>query len=153
VLKLVCAELKSSYGTFFVVKCEEVCTIGKTFPFLDAVITVEAPFFAVTALQEKYVKPLSPSSAHPPSVHRSWPQGVANRVHILSGGNPQAKSILIDRYAKAGADASTLGLLECWQPLANPSSAKRNGEQSLPLTPFIFRYHPVFRRALRECFT
>jgi len=92
--KVCFAELKIRCAGIFVAKCESVNSLGKSLGFSDLDIAVTMPRLSIVALQEKFIKPLSPSSAHAPSIHRSWPCGVAKRVYVLAGGSSLAMSTL-----------------------------------------------------------
>ena len=90
--KISVAGLKRRCDNIFVLKCESLHSVGKSLGFLDLSVQVNVPNLLITALQEKFTKPLSPSSAHAPYEHSSWPRAVAKRVHTLSGGSSLAMS-------------------------------------------------------------
>jgi len=142
--KLSFANLKLRCNGIFVMKCESMHSLGSTFSFLDLSVKVCIPNFLVSALQEKHIKPLSPSSAHADSVHSSWPRAVAKRVHTLSGGSSLAMQTLIHRYKMAGADPATISSLVSWNLR---KSMPVNPGSSLPAAPLVLRYHPAFKSA------
>lgn len=66
--------------------------------FLDLDCYLSVPIVTVQYLQTKSVIPLSPNSAHNPSVHRSWPAAVKSRAVNLSDDPNRALRRLSERY-------------------------------------------------------
>jgi len=109
------------------------------------------------AAQHKPVTPLCATSAHNPSVHKSWPKAVARRIQSLSSGNSSALTQLRDRYLRKCIHPYTLGRLNSY--VENPSSCTgrvqhghepQNGSQIIP---FVCRYHPLFKWAVSRTLT
>jgi hypothetical protein len=138
--------LKAKAQPTYVVVCESVHSVGQM-PciFLDLLITVARPRLHIVASQHKPITPLCPSSAHLPSIHKTWPRGVAKRIFTISGGERSSIDLLESRYQKAGAHPLTVHTIRNWQPNVPSSSRDLVSKNSRMI--FILRYHPVFRHA------
>lgn len=141
------AHVKSLAKPTFRVVCESVNSVGKQLTFLDLSVRVLVTFCCVSASQHKPVTPLCPTSAHFPSVHKSWPNSVSRRVHILSGGDWSEHKLLCSRYQLACAHPYTLKLFETWTDL-QPARSIAPVLEGPALVPFVLRYHPCTRWAL-----
>ena len=94
------------------------------------------------------ITPLCPTSAHLPAIHSSWPNGVAGRVHVLSGGSNASLVKLQTRYAEAGTHPFTMSILYNWN--AGDRSHGRLVPPKANKMPFVLRYHPLFRHAFNR---
>ena len=141
--------LKSRASTVFRVVIEAVHSQGAQFVFLDLFISLVPPQVIIVAAQHKPLRPLCPTSAHAPAIHRAWPGGVAHRVFTLSNRDPSALSTLIRRYREVGTHPFTLRNLECW---ALRATSRQSQSSSALIVPFVIRFHPTvqwaFSRAL-----
>ena len=80
--------------------------------FLDLTITIEGGKLRVDPTLNKIPTPLCPTSAHEPSVHRSWPKAVAQRVQELSQDPATSLAKLRSNSVKANVHPWTLAKLE-----------------------------------------
>ena len=97
-----------------------------------------APYRKPTAISV----PLSHLSAHPYSVHRSWPLGEIRRVGILSstsGAVKFAKQQLLDRWREFGMPASILEAASS----EKPSNRNRSEKVSRRIIWIVLDHHPV----------
>jgi hypothetical protein len=122
-----------------------MCLSTADFVFLDLAISLDCPTLRVEYAQTKQVIPLCASSAHSPSVHKSWPGAVCSRASRLSDSPSSALKVLSDRYREANAHPETLQriMMGCVRSLVVPRPV-HSREASVV---FVLRYHPVFRRA------
>ena len=145
------AILKQKAKPMFTVLCDGVFSVGKSFVFLDLHVTVAIPRLLVSVSQVKHLTPLSPASAHAPGVHASWPNAVAKRTHILSGGSSAQHNLLCNRYRNACAHSYTLHLFESWRPKPACASVPATAiDPEVLKVPLVLRYHPCFNFAFNR---
>ena len=114
-------------------------------------MTVAIPRLLVSVSQVKHLTPLSPASAHAPGVHASWPNAVAKRTHILSGGSSAQHNLLCNRYRNACAHSYTLSLFESWRPKPACASVPDTAiDPEVLKVPLVLRYHPCFNFAFNR---
>ena len=139
-------KLKDLAEPVFIVTCESVNSVGKTFTYLDLDIHVTVPNLTCNAAQHKVVIPLCPSSAHTSSVHRSWPGAVCNRVYTLSDEKTKALQTWQQRYIAANAHPNIVAMIRSWEPKTKPAKLSLSIEYASNAT-FVLRYHPSFKQA------
>jgi len=152
------AKLKKAAKGIWVIKVEDIASVGKTFDYLDLSVVVLLPSLVLSASQHKPVTPLCATSAHNVSIHASWPRAVAKRVYTLSCGDAGALRVLSNRYRQKATHPYTQAQFDTFSQF--PSSLvsqplKKNGslESNQVRIPLVLRYHPlykwVFHRALQ----
>jgi hypothetical protein len=147
------SELRRLSDGVFTIKCDEVASIGCSLKYLDLCIEVRSPRLQLSAMQDKVVTPLCPTSAHCPNVHKSWPSSICSRVFSLSGQDPGSLRSLYLRYELGNTHATTLDLISGWRPRVSSSNGER-ARLACDNVPFVLRYHPIlklaFDRALKQ---
>ena len=122
--------------------------------FLELVVTLAPPRVVVThhLKPEAMLCPLAPHSAHPLQIHRSWPRGMATRIHRLvcdAAARDSALRSYQDRLASHAEEFTRhqfqIGLAAMSTPKAT-TRGRRNTMQWLTLP-----YHPLADRAMRAC--
>ena len=142
-----------SASTFYKLKFEGTSSAQKVhIQFLDLCISKCGPHFIVSHFLKESAMfcPLSPSSAHPPSTHRSWPKAYVEHVSSLcSGPSQKDKAILAltDRVAENYGDPTIIARMTAPRVARCPRQLTNNFWCPL-------EYHPVIfsrvQRALSE---
>ena len=114
-----------------------------TIKHLDLTLSISGGRVRVEPSLDKIPIPLSPTSAHPPSIHAAWPASVCNRIAGLSSQPEKSICKLQYNYRVAGADPSIMHRLQL-RKFPSKSIQRLSGD----LSPMVLRYHPLFRAAV-----
>ena len=137
----------------FVLKCTNVSSKG--LKYLDTHICIHGTRLIVEPDLSKPVMPLSATSGHSISVHRSWPSALAHRVEFLASKSnfEHALRSVISKYRVCNASECTLRILcsalNKTDPtvLPHPNSAlQRNSAVASKWVKISF--HPLWQRTL-----
>ena len=132
---------------FFRVQCESWSS--NEIQFLEVIVRKDVDnnrYVTIPKYRDSSIsKPLDPSSAHPPHVHRSWPQALARRMMDLTNtaqGRDDAMCMLERRFIDNFADPHCL----------HPCKTRFNhGSQTTGRPSWItFGFHPAFRRCIQR---
>jgi hypothetical protein len=136
----------------FTIVCSAVGSHFTSVQYLDVTVSFSGSSVVAMPTLEKTVTPLCVTSAHPPHVHRSWPNALVHRVLSTSTfRNGDSQDRLISRYKQANAHPLVVSRLSSSNPFSpsssNPNSSTSNSRDRPDKFACVLAYHPVFRAA------